>query len=414
MGTGSCGRREIARNARRLALAVALAVPLALAVLVGCAGPKVRNPVPDLLTTRPWINERPGGDYHDSDADAVADLAAMIAGAEPLRPPVATARPLNVLCVSGGGKYAAFTAGALCGWTASGTRPEFDVATGVSSGAPTAFMAFLGPKYDHSLAQLFLHLNRSDLFRWQPIRGLLTGRGLMTSRPLEKLLDKNIDDEVMADLCAAHGQGRRLFVATSNVLSHRLVVWDIGAIACSGRPDGKELIRKVVLAACSIPGIVPPVEFDVVVNGVRYRELHADAGNLTQVFVRTVGPLPRGSSVWVLSAGKSYPDRADAPPGIVETLVNAVSATLYALYRADVVKLYALCGTTKSRFGLIALPDDFQGRSSSMVFDPDESRRMYLIGYQMGAGGAWQPLPPGTAPGEVIPPRAGLEFVVPQ
>ena len=35
-----------------------------------------------------------------------------------------------MLCVSGGGKYAAFTAGALCGWTSSGTRPEFDVATG--------------------------------------------------------------------------------------------------------------------------------------------------------------------------------------------------------------------------------------------------------------------------------------------
>ncbi len=408
MRTGSCGRRGIARNAQWLALTV----PLALAVFVGCAGPRVQHPVPDALTIKPWTNEKPGDRYHDADADAVAGLAAAIAGTDPPRPPAA--RPQNVLCVSGGGKYAAFTAGALNGWTASGTRPEFDVATGVSSGAPTAFMAFLGPKYDTSLAQLFLHLNRSDLFRWQPIRGLLTGRGLMTSRPLEKILDKYIDDEVVADLCAVHAQGRRLFVATSNVLTHRLVVWDIGAIACSGRPDGKELIRKVVLAACSIPGIVPAVEFDVVVNGVRYRELHADAGNLTQVFVRTSGPLPPGSSVWVLSAGKSYPNRSTVKcPGIFETLVNAVSATLYALYRADTVKVYALCGVSRSRFGLIALPDDFQGRSSSMVFDPAESQRMYLVGYQMGVGGAWETVPPGTAPGDVCPPRAGLEFIVP-
>ncbi|HEY1186718.1 MAG TPA: patatin-like phospholipase family protein, partial [Gemmata sp.] len=382
--------------------------PLVLAATVGCLGPKVRAPVPDEVTTKVWINERSRDDYHDADVDAVAGLAAVMQGAAPVR---SEERPQNVLCVSGGGKYAAFTAGALCGWSAAGTRPTFDVATGVSSGAPTAFLAFLGPKYDRALAQIFVHLNRTDLFRWRPVRGVLTGGALMTSRPLEDLLDRYIDDKVMAELCAAQAQGRRLFVATSNVLTHRLVVWDIGGIASSGRPDAKAIVRKVVLAACSIPGIVPPVEFDVTVNGVRYQELHADAGNLTQVFVRTSGPLHPGSNVWVLSAGKTHLNRAQKNPGTFETLVNAVSTTLYALFRADTVKLHALCRVTNSRFALIALPDDFQGRSSSMVFDPEESHRMFLVGYQMGAGGTWDALPPDTEPDRVNPPRAGLEFV---
>ncbi|MBP3959220.1 patatin-like phospholipase family protein [Gemmata sp. G18] len=386
----------------------ALAIALVLAVLIGCAGPQVRQPVPDALATKPWANEKPSSDYRDADSDSVSTLSLAIQGDAPVPRPAG--RPQNVLCVSGGGKYAAFTAGALCGWTAAGTRPDFDVATGVSSGAPTAFMAFLGPKYDDELTRTFLNLNRSDLFRWRPVRGLITGRGLMTSRPLEDLLEKHLDDPVMADLCAAHAQGRRLFVATSNVLSRRVAIWDIGAIACSGRPDAKVIIRKVILAACSIPGLAPPVEFDVTVNGVRYQELHSDAGNLTQVFVRTAGPLAPGSNVWVLSAGKTHPNRAETCPGIFETMVTAVSTTLYALFRADTVKLYALCGTTRSRFGLIALPDDFQGRSSSMVFDPSESQRMYLVGYQMGKNGTWEPYPPDTAPGTVSPPRAGLEF----
>ncbi len=405
MGTGSCERRGCARNVHLFALVTALV----LAVLIGCTGPRVQNPVPDALATKAWTNEKPAADYHDADADTVTSLSTALRGTEPAPSPTAE-KPKNILCVSGGGKYAAFTAGALCGWTASGTRPDFDVATGVSSGAPTAFMAFLGPKYDDELARTFLNLNRSDLFRWRPVRGLLTGRGLMTSRPLEDLLDKHLDDAVMADLCAAHNQGRRLFVATSNVLSHRLAIWDIGAIACSGRPDAKVIIRKAILAACSIPGLVPPVEFDVTVDGVRYKELHADAGNLTQVFLRTAGPIPAGSSVWVLSAGKTHPNRAEKCAGIFETMVTAVSTTLYALFRADMVKLYAFCGTTRSRFGLIALPDSFQGRSSSMVFDPEESQRMYLVGYQMGSSGSWDVLPPDTAPGSVSPPRAGLEF----
>ena len=101
-----------------------------------------------------------------------------------------------------------------------------------------------------------------------------------------------------------------MFIATSNALTHRLTVWDLGAIASSGRPDAGALVRRVLLASCSIPALVPPVPFDVTVNGVRYTELHADAGNVVQVFLRTAGPVPPDSNVWILSAGKSHPDRS--------------------------------------------------------------------------------------------------------
>jgi len=36
----------------------------------------------------------------------------------------------------------------LSGWTASGTRPEFDGVTGISVGALMSTFAFLGPQYD--------------------------------------------------------------------------------------------------------------------------------------------------------------------------------------------------------------------------------------------------------------------------
>ncbi|MBN9122426.1 MAG: patatin-like phospholipase family protein [Planctomycetes bacterium] len=387
MRTGSSGRWELSGRARLPALAVVLA----LAAVVGCFG--ARPAPPAFVADKVWLNNGTHEDYHSDAADAVSGLALAMQGGAPDRP---SDKPLNVLCVSGGGKYAAFTAGALCGWTATGTRPAFDVATGVSSGAPVALMAFLGPKYDRQLADLFLNLNRADLYVWRPVRGLVTGSGLMSSRPLARLLDRRLNEEALADLRAAHATGRRLFVATTNVRTHKLVVWDVGALASSDRPDAGELVRKVVLAACSIPGLVPPVEFDVTVDGVRYTELHADAGNLAQVFVRTSGPLPPGSAVWVLSAGKAYPNDSTGTPRVLESMVMAVSTTLYALFRADALRLYALCGVTRSRFRMLVLPKDFECRTNSMVFDHDESRRMYLVGYQMAAGDTWETQPPDT------------------
>ena len=45
-----------------------------------------------------------------------------------------TGRQFNTLVLSGGGMYGAYTAGVLVGWTEAGTRPSFDVVTGISTG----------------------------------------------------------------------------------------------------------------------------------------------------------------------------------------------------------------------------------------------------------------------------------------
>ena len=56
--------------------------------------------------------------------------------------------PQNVLALSSGGLYGAYSAGVLDGWSRTGTRPEFDVVTGSSTGALIAPFAFLGSEYD--------------------------------------------------------------------------------------------------------------------------------------------------------------------------------------------------------------------------------------------------------------------------
>ena len=63
-------------------------------------------------------------------------------------------------------------AGVLTGWTERGDRPEFDVVTGVSTGALTAPFAFLGPQYDDALRVVYTELTTRDIAIARPVRGL--------------------------------------------------------------------------------------------------------------------------------------------------------------------------------------------------------------------------------------------------
>src|SRR5262245_13578384 len=76
------------------------------------------------------------------------------------------------LAISGGGDNGAFGSGILVGWTEAGDRPEFEVVTGVSTGALIAPFAFLGPEYDTQLRDVYTTISASDVFSE---RGLLGG-----------------------------------------------------------------------------------------------------------------------------------------------------------------------------------------------------------------------------------------------
>src|SRR6185369_7856142 len=101
------------------------------------------------------------------------------------------------LALSGGGSDGAFGAGVLAGWTASGRRPEFDLVTGVSTGALTAPFAFLGPKYDEALKKVFTESDTKDIAIMQPVRGLLGGDSLASNVPLAKVVAFYVNDGFM-------------------------------------------------------------------------------------------------------------------------------------------------------------------------------------------------------------------------
>src|SRR5882724_5317076 len=83
-----------------------------------------------------------------------------------LRSAFANRSPKNILILSGGDANGAFGCGVLNGWrNAPGGRPEFDIVTGVSTGALMAVFAFLGEEQDDAtLREVYTTLRDKDVF----------------------------------------------------------------------------------------------------------------------------------------------------------------------------------------------------------------------------------------------------------
>src|SRR5205085_6314542 len=126
----------------------------------------------------------PGDDY-----PAVSETDLLRAFAERSRtsnsgdPPV---RGAKYLALSGGGMYGAYTTGVLAGWTATGTRPCFDVVTGVSTGGLIATYAFLGPEYDRPMVELYTSISDRDVYRRRPVPAVLWSDSAADSAPLKR------------------------------------------------------------------------------------------------------------------------------------------------------------------------------------------------------------------------------------
>lgn len=88
---------------------------------------------------------------------------------------------------------------------------------------------------------------------------------------------------LLAQIAAEHRKGRRLFVLTTDLDTQRAVVWNMGAIADSGRPEALKLFQDVLIASASIPGIFPAVMIKARVGHHDIEEMHSDGGSASQI-----------------------------------------------------------------------------------------------------------------------------------
>lgn len=184
---------------------------------------------------------------------------------------------ITALAISGGGANGAFGAGVLVGWSRSGTRPDFDLVTGVSTGALIAPLAFAGKYWDPRLIRGYRNVGATQLT--ERGLGMLARPSLYSGAPLAAIIEHYTSAALLHAVADQHRLGRRLLVATTNLDTQETHIWDMGAIALSAQEPGNEhqalaLFRTIMTASSSVPGIFPPIP---IADG-NTSEIHADGG----------------------------------------------------------------------------------------------------------------------------------------
>ena len=349
----------------------------------------------DMEQARHWADEPPpwGDAWRELSRDDVQ-----------ARYPAVFGQPHSYLALSGGGSNGAFGAGLLAGWTEAGDRPEFALVTGISAGALTAPFAFLGPEYDHVLKAVSSEATADDIYKKRGIIKAVRKDGFASTEPLQALLAKYIDEELVEKLAVEHRRGRRLNIGTTDLDSMRPMMWQVSAIAASGHPGALELIRQIILASASIPGYFTPVLIEVEANGQRYDELHVDGGVARQVFLYPIGvdfteiaeklEVPEPPKVYIIRNGRLDPLHETVENRTIPIAGRSLSSLTRTQGLGDLYRMYLETFRDGLEFNLAYIPASFT-MAEQGAFDTEYMRALFNVAYEAAKNGyPWEPTPP--------------------
>ena len=379
---------------------------LAIVMVAGCASAIKRNPVPesliDVAEVRNLDDVRFWGDA------APPNFHAWL---KESRWDQMGSQSHHYLAISGGGENGAYGAGFLNGWSAAGTRPEFTIVTGISTGALLAPFAFLGPDYDDDIKAFYTEFSKDDLVEKRSIFKMRSNASIIDNRLLREKVAQYITQELIQKIAAEYQKGRILIVGTTNLDTSRPVLWSIGRIATSGAPNALELIHDIIIASTSIGGAFPPVIISVEANGESYDEMHVDGGTVNQVFMYPLGMdfseiknrvgLTENPKVYVLRNAPLNPAYQVVEYSMLQVVGQSVNSLLRTQGIGDIERIYLEARRDGLDFYLTYIPDDFN-EPLNEIFDSDYMNKLYQVGYERALqGGEWQRVPPGFNVGNV-------------
>jgi predicted acylesterase/phospholipase RssA len=376
----------------------------------GCATPPRLPPQAASLTDQTTVLGIPNARFYaDTQAAAMAQEAlraleregaarlATVGAADGLP-------PTNFLGLSGGSDDGAFGAGLLVGWSETGTRPEFKLVSGVSTGALIAPFAFLGSAYDPQLRAVYTDIQPADIYeeRWLPTA--LFSESFADTAPLVRLISRYINDDTLAAIAREYAKGRLLLIGTTNLDEQRPVIWNIGAIAASGKPGALDLVRKILRASAAVPGLFPPVMIDVEAGGERFQEMHVDGGAVAQMFLYPASirlhldprhkTLVRERHAFLIRNSRLDPDWASTDRRLLPIIERAVDTMIHYSGYNDALRIYAISKRDGVDYNLAYIGTDFTVEHK-IPFDQAYMRALFNYGYQRGRTGyPWRKAPP--------------------
>ena len=316
--------------------------------------------------------------------------------------------PIAMLALSGGGDNGAFAAGFLNGWTKAGTRPQFKLVTGVSTGALIAPFAFLGPAYDEKLKEFYTNVSLKDIAKKRSVMAVVTNDAMADNTPLKNLVKKNVDQTVLDAIAAEDAKGRMLLVGTVDLDARRPVIWNITKIAASHKPGALELVQSLLIASSAIPATFPPVMINVEVGGKKYQEMHVDGNTAAQVFVypaavqlkevaETVG-MERERKLYIIRNARLDPEWAQVERRTLPIASQAIGTLIQYQGIGDLYRIYSVAQRDGIDFNLAYIPPTFKTPHRA-EFDTDYMRALYHVGYGLAEKGyIWTKKPPVLIP----------------
>jgi hypothetical protein len=294
------------RSKRRVRF-FACALALLDCVLLGCGGSQAPRP---LQTSEQLLASRRASDTRLAD-DLSAATQGLLQRAKREHDEFAAGHGpqpvINILIISGGGDWGAFGAGFLKGWRAVPAGPmalpQFDVVTGVSTGALIAPFAFLG---DEASVDAVVNLYRNpggDLVKPRSWLSLLRGSSSYAEVPgLERKLNSTLDISRLQRIAAGGDDGRVLPVNLTNIDTQEMKVWNLVAEAQRAVQSGStQRMEQVLLASSAVPGVFPPRQIDGV--------LYVDGGLTGNILIG--GPQARADKeTFVATWLATYPQLA--------------------------------------------------------------------------------------------------------
>src|SRR5215475_9703841 len=233
--------------------------------LLGCAGHRPARTPAELLTLR----RAHDADYTEQVRTLIQHLVehtkarhdAYAAGRAAAPPTV------ELLVISGGGDWGAFGAGVLKGWSrvqGAMALPQFDVVTGVSTGALIAPFAFLGDAQSlDTIEALYRHPQPDWVKERWPLYFLPSNSSFATVPGLEREMRARVDLTLLRRIADASRAGRVLLVNTTDIDDGGMWVWDVGREAQRAVESGNvDRLHGILLASAGIPGAFPFREID--------------------------------------------------------------------------------------------------------------------------------------------------------
>ena len=308
--------------------------------------------------------------------------------------------PFNILTLTGGDSRGAFGTGLIAGWTKKGDIPNFDIVTGISTGAVMAPFVFLGKEELKKVEYFYTQMNTEEVFTDSWLHFFGYGH-IMNAKPLKALFAKTFDKAFLNKIAKEYKNGRRLYIGTTNIDIGQLTVWDMGAIAASDREDKYQRFADIIYASAALPVYLPPQYMTVDINGRNYYQMHIDGGIYSQVFM--IGLLVNWGEVLNFKASANrdfdvtlytvgnrkyrqrdiYKPVKQEPMSIIEAYVLT---EMDLLYDRSVYRLYSSCKKKGFKFKMASIPEGMKDIIKDPTeFRPKEMKQLFNLGYKIGS-----------------------------